>query len=156
LSKRELDTIKQQKHRFDLLINSKVNVSLIEFHGVKGNSYFPGIGYYWKEKNEPLSFENFDTLEVLKSVVLDNDEIRNMSNVIFNTNKGTSSRAACYSPHHGVKIYNDSNDVIAFIEICFSCRRIKYYGQIETPKTGSKFRLEALRKLFKQNNFTFY
>jgi hypothetical protein len=57
--------------------------------------------------------------------------------------KAISLSARCYSPRHAIIYYNSAQEVVAFLEICFSCERYRASPEIPGP-----IDFEALKKIF--------
>ena len=75
---------------------------------------------------------NQDTIiknEFLEAIVLNLIQTEKLTDVFFNygfkSEHYTSSQTKCYDPKNAIIFIDKDNSVIAFIEVCFACNRIR-------------------------------
>lgn len=54
----------------------------------------------------------------------------------------------CYIPRHGIAYYNHKEELIAYLEICFECRRLEAFGDFPMPDGDYFDHFDALKRLF--------
>lgn len=71
------------------------------------------------------------TVQDTNGVLLDSSQANNVIQIISGQGNYTPDVPSfCFIPHHGIVFYNDMNEAIAHISICFSC-----HTKVVVPKT---------------------
>lgn len=55
---------------------------------------------------------------------------------------------ACYEPRHGIVFYNNVNELIGYIEICFECSQIHVFGKVPFPGQMAFEDYMRIKKIF--------
>ena len=97
----------------------------------------------------------FDTLESvgIEGLELRNQEIiKKLKKSIVKSSNKIEERANCYDPRHTIVFYNENNDIIGFVELCFSCMNSKSSNNF----TGLKDKMLYQEKLFQEFGITYF
>lgn len=67
-----------------------------------------------------------DTTKISEYIILNNAQTDSLTNILLNynypkTNTISVISESCYYPRHAILFYNKQNDLIAYLELCFSC-----------------------------------
>ncbi len=87
-----------------------------------------------------------------EKVELDKDDYDLLFGIIYKSEK-VNYLDACYNPRHGILIYNEDNEQIEFIEICFECDRSISTSGIPDFGLMSHKSYKALHDLFEKYGF---
>ncbi len=91
---------------------------------------------------------NIEYDRLLNHTPISTNEIDSVFSILYDSGKVRSHFTACYSPRHGIIMYDSENVPIGFVEICFECDRTQ--AELQVPDfgllPGSAF--EKLRTLF--------
>lgn len=129
--------------------SQKEKDSLLDFTTLK-YSYAKAF-LYGLEKNPGLIIEN----DELNSTTLDKSGIRldsiqaiRVIQVVSGISNGTQDEPnMCFIPHHGIVFYNENNEPIAHISICFYCEtKYTYPNTLRTTK-GMNILLDIINQL---------
>lgn len=67
-----------------------------------------------------------DTAKISEYIILNNAQTDSLTNILLNYNYPVTNTVfviseTCYDPRHAILFYNEKNDLIAYLELCFSC-----------------------------------
>jgi len=128
------------------LISKTTRVEAITFKRIRTREYIKRMveidngASYTQIKNNKVVLDS-----VTKRVDLNKQQIQRLFDVLFKYKGNHSSGAACYEPHH-VLVFYEQNKIIAFLEICFTCKGTRDYGVDFTDFCDEKW--EKLREFF--------
>ncbi len=104
------------------------------------------------EKNKIL----FDTSMVIDKIQLEKEDVKAFIDILnkeFISPNGVDQIANCYLPRHLAVFYDEKNNIIAYLESCFSC------GTTNTSKNLEVFYgfdLENLKGFYKKKNIRYF
>ena len=105
----------------------------------------------WSGKVHPGVLEKF-------TKTLSKAELERLESCVTGSRNGNWG-ALCYAPHHGFVFYDENDQILGHLEICFMCQNYKYAPRTETqmeqgkgPLSGN-WDLQGMKKIFEQMSF---
>lgn len=97
--------------------------------------------------------------KIKETIKLNFNQITELSDLLYNYNTKPNPKYArkntkCYEPRNGIVFLNDKDEIIEYIEICFSCKDFKTF----TKSFNWDFcegKIELLKTFFLNNGITF-
>ena len=91
---------------------------------------------------------NIEYERLINQKAISPSEIDSVFSILYDSGKVRSHFTACYSPRHGIIMYDSENVPIGFVEICFECDRTQ--AELQVPDFGflPNSAFEKLRILF--------
>jgi hypothetical protein len=119
------------------LISKTTRVEVISFE----------LGKYRDEREAYTKIKNNKVVldKITKRVNLNKKQIQKLFDVLFKYKGNHTQGAKCYEPNDVLVFYNQGQ-IIAFLEICFSCKGTRSYGVVFTDFCDEKW--EKLREFF--------
>lgn len=100
--------------------------------------------------------------------VLTDKEVNQLSDLFFNYTLPNNAQVNpeeqiyCYTPRNAILFLNDKEEIVACIEVCFSCRRMKFFQSqplkdwiINFNTLGCEKKFELLKSFFIENGINF-
>lgn len=113
---------------------------------------FKNIKYGLPLLNDTVCFSKLMQVKELAA-----NEIETLTDILYNTcfrwTITEETKAACYLPHNAILFLNNKNKLIGYIEICFSCRQIRYSDKRIERFLECDFAIDALKTYFQKFNF---
>ncbi|TPD66871.1 hypothetical protein [Flavobacterium microcysteis] len=87
------------------------------------------------------------------------DQIEKLTDIIYNygykANPDFLSAVKCYMPRNAILFYDNTNHLIAFIELCFECRNYRTNDSKITLGDDCTQKLSMIKDLFNQNGIKY-
>ncbi len=163
-------TLRSKKHSIEIkteldsmLMDQFSSVLENEVTSIKLVSLEPSCGMYMKwidslsleseeERCYYMTLIDFKTNEIdverFKTIVEINSEVVSELLTAMYQPKSEFEIGACYEPRHGVVFYNNQNELIGYIEICFECSQIHVFGKIPFPGQMAYEDYMRIKKIF--------
>ncbi|MFK7786876.1 MAG: hypothetical protein AB8B56_17275 [Crocinitomicaceae bacterium] len=97
-------------------------------------------------------FCKVDSSRLSGHVELSSSDIDTLLGILYTTEQ-SNYIDLCYNPRHGIIFYNDSNEFMGFLEICFECKRVESNDKILDPGLLNTEAFVRLRKIFDEHKF---
>lgn len=118
--------------------------------------YSTAKAYLYNLQNRDFrTFGILDTNKNLNKTVVDTagvslnkKQIKKVLAVVTGKTPGEDDYLAkCYVPHHAIVFYDENNNPVAHIAMCFYCGRKKIYPKTNLPKKGLNILKEVIEEL---------
>ena len=96
-----------------------------------------------------------DTIHISKRQRLPKKEWDDLVNLFYGYKYKYGPSDGCYWPRNGIVFYDDSNNLIGLIEICFQCNKIETWGHIPEYIGFCDGQEDRLVKLFLKYGFKY-
>ena len=111
----------------------------------------------WDKNEKNTYLESKNIIEIPKKhirnkVTLTNKDIKKLKKSIVKSSNEIEERANCYDPRHTIVFYNENNDIIGFVELCFSCMNSKSSNNFMVLKDKMLYQ----EKLFQEFGITYF
>jgi len=153
--------LKYTKHNFRSVFpfNLATTIKLISFKIVDKKAWVRSIIKYHE-------YEGLDAKWVTDSITIDTKdwhEVRTVTsekkysladvlyNFQFNTDPGVIMEASCYMPKNAIVFYDSSSKIIAALELCFECHKMRAYPENIEFGDNCVNKLDLLKNFFKMN-----
>lgn len=93
-------------------------------------------------KTNSIDVGRFKTIVDLKP-----DDVSEILTALYQP-KSEFEAGACYEPRHGIVFYNNQNELIGYIEICFACSQIHVFGKVPFPGQMAYEDYMRIKKIF--------
>jgi hypothetical protein len=163
-------TLRSTKHSFEIkteldsiLMDQFSSVLENEVTSIKLVSLEPVCGMYMKwvdslslesveERCDFKTLIDFKTNEIdverFKTIVeINSEDVSDLLTAIYQP-KTEFEVGACYEPRHSVVFYNNQNEIIGYIEICFECSQIHVFGKVPFPGQMAYEDYMRIKKIF--------
>lgn len=98
---------------------------------------------------------NFDNSKIKDKVTLNQQQSRNLFNILYNKKCEEDISYSCYDPRHLIVFYDVKDNATDYIEICFQCSNIHTSEKVPTINTCNK-KMDLLSNLFKSFGVNYF
>lgn len=112
----------------------------------------------WDKNEKNTYLESKNIIEIPKKHIRNKvtltsyKDIKKLKKSIVKSSNKIEERANCYDPRHTIVFYNENNDIIGFVEICFSCMNSRTSDNF----TVLKDKILYQEKLFQEFGITYF
>lgn len=123
---------------YDSLISMTANIYLISTQQPEQDSMF---------YSGAMTKTGLDSNRIKEKVALEREDWIKLKKVLYH-DEDDGMVAACYTPHHGIAYYNDSEELIAYLEIYLSCHRMTPFNNFPSLPNQPSELFHGLRIFF--------
>ncbi|WP_428225562.1 hypothetical protein [Flavobacterium sp.] len=142
-------------------LNKATKIQIISFENVH-RVYIDSTYREPEPFKEGIPIYDGNKLNVKKTkevITLNFTQIAELSDLLYNYNTKTSPKYAskdrkCYEPRNGILYLNDKDEILEYIEICFSCRNYKVFTK-SNLWDFCEGKMELLETFFLNNGIQF-
>jgi len=102
----------------------------------------------------PLKADSICSDKISETIALNLYQIDTITDILYNTcyrwTIYETSKNGCYKPHNAILFYDKNDKLLAYIELCFDCNRIKYSDDKIVQFDDCNNAIDDLRKYFKK------
>lgn len=100
-----------------------------------------------------------DYKSLIECKTLTYNDTAKLSDILFNYHHNPASKvadrsASCYNPRNAVVFLDDKDEIVEFIEICFSCNQYYFFSKKDYD-TGCVGKLELIKDFFIQKGMQY-
>lgn len=104
----------------------------------------------------PKTNGTIDLTKMFEVKTLDNKIEEKLLSILMNKDtEDTNEISFCYEPRNGIVFFDEADNVIGYIEICFECLQYKVEPTTITVTTLYPMEFDALRSIFKEVGITY-
>ena len=143
--------------------NQTASIRLISFDPLKEEERGVIHKFFHVDSLRNYYFDSIkiDTDNWKEAVTLDTSRFRNLGNLMFNyapfkaSNVGIDTALQCYRPRNEIIFYNESDQIISVIEICFECQKMQFFPNSFRLNYNCTNKFELFKKFFLQNGIKY-
>jgi hypothetical protein len=108
-----------------------------------------------KDRNEYLKANNINVIPskyLRNKIVLNHNQIKKLEKELIKSKQKIEDRADCFDPRHTIVFYNENEDILGDIELCFQCSRANSSKKLKI--LGDKMLFQ--RKLFQEFGINYF
>lgn len=97
-----------------------------------------------------------DLAKMFEVVTADDTTSERLLNILMNENEGDEMEAAaCYEPRNGIIFFDEKNNILGYIEICFECLQYELVPETITLTNLYPYEFDALKNLFREAGISY-
>ncbi|MGB4928529.1 MAG: hypothetical protein WBP43_01050 [Chitinophagales bacterium] len=109
----------------------------------------------------PVVNNIIDTAKISEYIILNNAQNDSLTNILLNfnypvTNTISVISESCYDPRHAILFYNKHNDLIAYLELCFSCGDFESNFEADWLEQFCSGKYDLLESFFVEAGITYF
>ncbi len=108
-----------------------------------------------KDRNEYLKANTINDIPskyLRNKIVLNHNQIKKLEKELIKSKQKIEDRADCFDPRHTIVFYNENENILGDIELCFQCSRASSSKKLKTLEDKMLFQ----RKLFQEFGISYF